>query len=147
VRAGVLSAALGLVAVLVLGPVRAAGPQGPPTKPEAKKPYGDPAEGRLNRGSEMSTLYDETSRALGAEVLAAQAREAAAKRQLVVQSFTQATSGPADRRWALQSEAIRIREKLKTASGPERDALAKRVSEMLVEAKQLPAQPGRAHRP
>jgi hypothetical protein len=88
----------------------------------------------------MSTLYDETSRALGAQVSAAQAQEAASKRQLVHQTFTQATTGPAGRRAALQSEAIRIREKLKTASPAERDALAKRVSDMLTEARQLPKQ-------
>ena len=139
-NARALSAALGLAALLLPGPVRGAGPQGPPYKPETKKPYGDPAEGRLNRGSEMSSLYAEMSRALGAEILAAQAREAASKRQLVLQNFTQATSGPAGRRGALQSEAIRIREKLKTASPAERDALAKRVSDMLTEARQLPKQ-------
>ena len=88
----------------------------------------------------MATLYAEASRALGAQVSAAQAQEAASKRPLVIQTFTQATSGPASRRAALQSEAIRIREKFKTASPAERDALARRVSDMLTEARQLPKQ-------
>jgi hypothetical protein len=140
VSARALLAALGIAGLLLPVPVRGAGPQSPPNKPGAKKPLGDPDEIPPKRGSGIAALYQEAVKSLNAEVQAGQQREASSKRPLVIQSFTQATTGPAGRRAALQAEAFRIREKLKTASPAERDALAKRVSDMLTEARQLPKQ-------
>jgi hypothetical protein len=133
-------AVLGLATLLLPGALLAVGPISPPNKPGTKKPLGDPDEIRSKGGSELGALYEEAVNGLNRELQAVQQREASTKRPLVVQSFTQATTGMAGRRGALQSEAIRIREKLKTASPAEREALAKRVSEMLAEAKQLPVQ-------
>jgi hypothetical protein len=87
-------AALSIFLVLAAS-APAPAPAAGPVDPKTKKPFEDTADPRATRGSEMATLYAEASRALAGQVSAAQAQEAASKRPVVLQTFTQATSGAA----------------------------------------------------